>query len=68
MNKFKVHYDEEDDILFIGKEGEEEEFVEIEPNLNVELDKSGQVIGIEILNASYYLKDEVKKIYQKIAV
>jgi uncharacterized protein YuzE len=68
MSRFKVYYDEEEDILFIGKEGEEEEFVEIEPNLNVELGKGGEVIGIEIIGASSFLKDEIKKIYHKVSV
>ena len=48
-----VHYDSESDALYLGmKQGDEEEYVEVSPGVNVELDARGQVIGIEILNAS----------------
>ena len=41
-----------------------EEFVEIAPGINVELDDRGQVIGIEILNASKCLKPIAKPLYK----
>lgn len=52
-----VHYDQEADVLalYAGK-GKEEEFVEVAPNVSVELDKAGSVIGVEILNASKVLR------------
>ncbi|MBI2676309.1 MAG: DUF2283 domain-containing protein [Candidatus Aenigmarchaeota archaeon] len=54
MNK-RYHYDRKSDSLFIClKEGEEEGFEEIVPGINVELDKHGEVIGIEILHASRF--------------
>jgi uncharacterized protein YuzE len=52
MKDFKVIYDEEEDILYIAKEGKEEEVVELSPGVNVELDSSGELIGIELFNAS----------------
>jgi len=62
-----VHYSSEDDVLYIvSKRGEEEEFVEIAPGVNVELDERGEVIGVEILNASKFLKPVVEPLYQKI--
>ena len=59
MSKEKqaVHYDRRSDVLYFGiKKGIEEEFVEIAPGVNVELDENGQVIGVEVLNASRILK------------
>jgi len=64
-----VNYDSESDILYIvTKEGSEEEFIEIAPGINVELDENGEVIGIEILNASEFLKPIVKSLYEHIQV
>ncbi len=52
-----IFYDQEADVLAMSlKKGAEEEFVEIAPNVNVELNKKGDVIGIEILEASKTLK------------
>jgi uncharacterized protein YuzE len=68
-NNSLVNYDSKSDILYIitGK-GDEEEFIEIAPGVNVELDEDGQVIGIEILNASVFLKPIVKSLYEHIQV
>jgi len=60
MKDFKVIYDEEEDILYIAKEGKEEEVVELSPGVNVELDSSGKLIGIELFNASAILKDVIE--------
>jgi uncharacterized protein YuzE len=64
-----VNYDSKSDILYIvtGR-GDEEEFIEIAPGVNVELDEDGQVIGIEILNASEFLKPIVKSLYEHVEV
>ena len=37
MKDFKVFYDEKEDILYLGKEGQEEEIVELATRINVEL-------------------------------
>jgi uncharacterized protein YuzE len=65
MKDFKIFYDEREDILYLGKEGKEEEVVEIAPGLNIEMDSSGRVIGIELLRASSLLKDVIKPITRK---
>jgi len=60
-----LNYNSEDDVLYIvAKEGEEEEFVEIAPGVNVEL----EVIGIEILNASKFFKPVAKPLYQQMQI
>lgn len=64
-NKPIVNYDADSDILYIvARKGKEEEFVEIIPGINVELDEKGEVIGIEILDASKFLKPIAKPLYQ----
>lgn len=64
-NKPLLNYDSKSDILYIAiKKGKEEEFVEIAQGVNVELDENGKVIGIEILNASNFLKPVAKPLYQ----
>ena len=60
MNK-RYNYDEKSDSLFIFvKEGEEENFEEIVPGINVELDENNEVIGVEILKASRF-SESIKK-------
>lgn len=64
-NKPLVNYDSKSDVLYIvARKGKEEEFVEIVPGINVELDEKGEVIGIEILNASNFFKPIAKSLYQ----
>jgi len=60
MQDFKVSYDDSEDILYLAKEGEEEETVELAPGVNVELDSSGNLIGVEVFNASILFKDVIK--------
>ena len=57
MNKPTVHYDSQSDVLyFLVRDGEEERFVEVAEGINVELDQEGQLLGVEILNASRLLR------------
>ena len=60
MQDFKVSYDNSEDILYLAKEGEEEEIIELAPGVNVELDSSGNLIGVEVFNASILFKDVIK--------
>lgn len=60
MNKTQMTYFEKEDILHvIISEGEEAKSVEITPNITAELDKDGELIGIEILNASNFIRDSI---------
>ena len=57
----KYHYDKESDSLLIPiKEGEEESFEEIIPGVKLELNEAGEIIGIEILKASRFMKKVVE--------
>ena len=53
MKKSKINYDSQSDVFYIViKSGYEEVHREVAPGIFVELDKKGELIGIEILNAS----------------
>ena len=43
-------------IKWIVKEVEEEDFEEIAPGINIEFNKDGDIIGVEILKASRFVK------------
>ncbi len=66
MKNFKVLYDEKEDILYLAREGKEEEVVELAPGVNVELDSSGELIGIELFNASDLLKGVIKPLEKRM--
>lgn len=52
-----INYDRKSDVFYIGiKRGVEEECVEIAPGVNMEINENGEVVGIEILNASKIFK------------
>jgi uncharacterized protein YuzE len=60
MNKPKVSYFAEEDILhLLLAEGPEKSSVELGPNITAELNQKGELIGLEILNASTFLRDSV---------
>jgi len=61
-----VFYDEENDIIYIARQGDEEEFVEVQPGINIELNKERQIIGIEIMQASEVLHDVIEPLRQKV--
>ena len=60
MNKIQMQYFEKEDILYlmISKEPEAAS-VEVSPNITAELNDKGQLIGIEIMKASTYIRDSI---------
>lgn len=53
MKKKIINYDSKHDIFYLAvKKGYEERHQEVAPEVFVELDKKGALIGIEILHAS----------------
>jgi uncharacterized protein YuzE len=53
-------YFEKDDVLHLAVSDEPEAgSIEISPNVTAELNAKGELIGIEILNASSYLRDSL---------
>ncbi|MCR4418756.1 MAG: DUF2283 domain-containing protein [Clostridia bacterium] len=61
----KVHYDPEVDVLYIGHAGQEEEAEEIYPGITLEKDRNGNLLGIELLNASQLLKNVLESLQKR---
>jgi uncharacterized protein YuzE len=60
MNKAQLAYFEKDDILHLAISDEAEAgSVEVSPNVTAELNDKGELIGIEILAASKFIRDSV---------
>lgn len=56
----RMVYFEQEDILHLAFSDEPEAgSVEISPNITAELNEQGELIGIEILNASEFLRDSI---------
>ena len=53
-------YFEKEDILHLAISDEPESgSIEISPNMTAELNEKGELIGVEILNASTFIRDSV---------
>ncbi len=60
MNKPRLAYFEKEDVLhLVLAEGPEAQSVELSPNITAELNDKGDLIGIEILKASAFLRDTI---------
>ena len=60
MSKTKMSYFENEDILHIVlSEDKEADSIELSPNITAELNDKRELIGIEILKASVYLRDSI---------
>ena len=60
MNKTKMAYYEQEDISHLEIFDEPERgSIELSPNITAELNDAGELIGIEILNASAFIRDSI---------
>ncbi len=60
MNNAKMTYFEQEDILHLTISAEPEAgSVEISPNITAELNEAGELIGIEIIQASSFIRDAI---------
>ncbi|MHB2147881.1 DUF2283 domain-containing protein [Calditrichota bacterium LG25] len=60
MNKFQMTYFKDEDILHIIISDEKETgSIELSPNITAELNERGELIGIEILEASSFIRDSI---------
>ena len=60
LNKTKMAYFEREDILHLEISDEPERgSIELSPNITAELNDNGELIGIEILNASVFIRDTI---------
>jgi uncharacterized protein YuzE len=60
MNKMRIRYFEQEDLLHLAITDEpESRSLELSPDITVELNDKDEMIGVEILNASKFLRDAV---------
>ncbi len=60
MNKARIRYFEQEDVLHLVITDEpEHRSIELSPNITVELNDKDELIGVEILAASAFLRDAV---------
>ena len=60
MSKARIKYFEQEDVLHLVISDEPEfRSIELSPNITVELNDKNEMIGVEILKASAFLRDTV---------
>lgn len=60
MSNTQMAYFEKDDVLHLSISDEPEAgSVEVSPNVTAELNEDGELIGIEILEASAFVRDSI---------
>ncbi len=60
MSKARMTYFEKDDVLHLAiSDDPEAGSVEVSPNVTAEINSKGELIGIEILRASSFVRDSV---------
>lgn len=60
MKKTQIRYFEQQDVLHLTLSNEpESRSLELSPNITVELNDKNEMIGVEILNATTFLRDAV---------
>ena len=60
MKKPKMTYFTKDDVLHLVISDEDEyNSIELSPNMTAELNDKGELIGIEILEASTFIRDSI---------
>ena len=69
MNKPRIVYFEKEDVLHLVITDEaERNSLELAPNITAELNEQNELIGVEILNASSFLRDMVlESVQAKVA-
>ena len=66
MNETQLNYFKEQDVLHIALTHEAEaNSVEIRPNITAELNAAGELIGIEVLKASQFMRDIALELAQE---
>ncbi len=60
MNKTQLAYFKDEDVLHLSISNDAEAgSVEISPNVTAELNDDGELIGIEIIGASSFIRDSI---------
>lgn len=65
MNKPRMIYFEKEDVLHLAISDEDEAgSIELSPDITAELNAQGELIGIEILRTSIFMRDAVLESFQ----
>jgi uncharacterized protein YuzE len=65
MNDTRMVYFEKEDLLHLAISDEPEMgSVDLSPNITVELNDKGEMIGVEILKASHFIRDSIMESVQ----
>ncbi len=65
MNKPRMVYFDKEDVLHLAISDEDEAgSIELSPDITAELNAQGELIGIEILRASIFMRDAVLESFQ----
>jgi uncharacterized protein YuzE len=60
MNNAQMTYFQDEDVLYLAiSEGQEANSVELYPNVTAELNDKDELIGLEILEASTFVRDYI---------
>ena len=59
MGKTMQYFPDRDILHVLIQEGAEAGSVELSPHVTAELDKAGEIIGIEITDATAYVRDNI---------
>jgi uncharacterized protein YuzE len=57
-----VYFDQEDILHLLLADGEEDNSVELSPTITAELNAQGEVIGIEVLQASAFVREALQEL------
>jgi uncharacterized protein YuzE len=57
-----IYFDQEDILHLLFADGEEDNSVELSPTITAELNVQGEVIGIEILQASAFVCEALQEL------
>lgn len=60
MNKTRMIYFKDEDVIHIAISDEKEvNSIELSPNITAEMNEKGELIGLEILEASSFIRDYI---------
>ena len=59
MGKTMKYFPDQDVLHVVIREGAEAGSVELSPHVTAELDENGEIIGIEITDATAYVRDNI---------
>jgi uncharacterized protein YuzE len=57
-----IYFDQEDILHLLLADGEEDNSVELSPTITAELNAQGEVIGIEVLQASAFVREAIQEL------